>query len=575
MPGFLNTRAHVLVGLLLVSCCVLPVASAAPDSTPLWLRYTAISPDGRTILFCYKGDIYSVPAAGGTATPKTLGESYEFAPVWSHDGATIAFASDRYGDFDVFVMPAAGGEATRLTFHSTDEIPGSFTADDKAVLFSGYRQERATDAQFPVGIMTQLYSVAVTGGRVSQVLPTPALDATTDASGGQLIYHDIKGYESDWRKHHTSSVTRDVWVYDLKTAKYRQLTQFNGEDRNPVFDANGNDFYYLSEQSGSFNVYKSSLANPSQSTALTHFTRNPVRFLTRSTTGMLCFTYDGEVYTLEAGGDPRKVAIQIAEEGRSTRDRIVPVNDGFTEATLSPNGKEFAYVFRGEIFVSSVDGGITKRVTNTPWQERSVRFSPDGRSLVFAAEQDNSWNIYTASIDRKEEPYFFAATVLKTDTVVATDAEEFQPAFSPDGKEVAYLENRVTLKVVSLASKQSRTILAADRNYSYADGDQIPPVVAGRQVVPRSVRPARAHLHAGDWPGVVGRQGRSPQPHPQRLRQRPAEVGHGREVDDLGVRSRRQPATGREHRQRRRLRDVLLQGGIRSLQPDEGRIRAG
>jgi Tol biopolymer transport system component len=285
-------------------------------------------------------------------------------------------------------------------------------------------------------------------------------------------------------------------VYDLKTAKYHQLTQFNGEDRNPVFDGNGNDFYYLSEQSGSFNVYKSSLANPSQATALTHFTRNPVRFLTRSTSGTLCFTYDGEVYTLEPGGDPHKVPIQIAEDGRSTRDRIVPVKDGFTEASTSPNGKEFAYVFRGEIFVSSVEGGITKRVTNTPWQERSVKFSPDGRSLVFAAEVDNSWNVYTVSIDRKEEPYFFAATVLKTDTVVATSAEEFQPAFSPDGKEVAYLENRVTLKVVNLASKQSRTILSADRNYSYADGDQYYQWSPDSKVVPRPVRPARAHLHA-------------------------------------------------------------------------------
>ena len=437
MPGFLNTRAHILTGLVLVSCWLLPVAGAAPDGNPLWLRYPALSPDGETILFCYKGDIYSVPAAGGVATPKTLGESYEFSPVWSHDGKSIAFASDRYGSFDVFLMPAAGGEARRLTFHSTSEIPSSFTADDKAVLFSGYRQAVATTAQFPVGIMTQLYSVPVAGGRVSQLLPTPALDATVDAAGGELIYHDIKGYESDWRKHHTSSVTRDVWVYDLKTATYRQLTQFNGEDRNPVFEANGNDFYYLSEQSGSFNVYKSSLANPSQSTALTHFTRNPVRFLTRSTTGRLCFTFDGEVYTLEAsaGSEPRKVSIRVTEDGRDTRDKIVPVNDKFTEATLSPNGKEFAYVFRGEIFVSSVEGGITKRVTNTPWQERSVKFSPDGRSLVYAAEENNSWNIYTSTISRKEEPYFFAATVLMKDTVVATDAEEFQPAFSPDGKE--------------------------------------------------------------------------------------------------------------------------------------------
>ena len=221
------------------------------QDSALWLRYPAISPDGQTILFEYKGDIYSVPSGGGTATPLTLSESYEFAPVWSHDGRSVAFASDRYGNFDVFVMPSSGGESKRLTFHSTREVPSSFTADDKAVLFNAARQDVSTNAQFPIGLMSELYSVPVGGGRVSQVLATPALDATVNSTGDKLIYHDIKGYESDWRKHHTSAVTRDVWVYDLKSKQYTQLSTFNGEDRNPVFDSNDNDFYYLSEQGGS------------------------------------------------------------------------------------------------------------------------------------------------------------------------------------------------------------------------------------------------------------------------------------------------------------------------------------
>ena len=122
---------------------------------------------------------------------------------------------------------------------------------------------------------------------------------------------------------------------------------------------------------------------PPRPAALTHFTKHPGRFLTRSTNDPLCFSFDGEIYTLQPGAEPRKVPVSIAEDGRETIDRIVRVNEGFTEAKLSPNGKEFAYVFRGEIFVSSVEGGITKRITNTPWQERSVDFSHDGRSLVY------------------------------------------------------------------------------------------------------------------------------------------------------------------------------------------------
>lgn len=445
---------------------------AEAQTAAQWYRYPAISPDGQTVLFSYKGDIYSVPASGGNATALTLSDSYEFAPVWSHDGKSIAFASDRHGNFDVFVMPATGGDARRLTFHSTREVPSTFSPNDQAVLFTAYRQDAVTNAQFPLGLLSELYSVPVTGGQVKQVLTTPAIDATFSHSGNMLIYHDIKGYEDMWRKHHTSSIARDVWSYDLNKKTYTQLTTYVGEDRNPVFDANDNDYYYLSEQSGSFNVYKSSVNNPSNSVQITKFAQHPVRFLTRANNGTLCFGYDGDIYTLAPGAAPQKVNIRVAADGRSNIDKNVPISDGFTEATLSPNGKEFAYVFRGEIFVSSVEGGITKRITNTPYQERSVSFSPDGRKILYAAEKDNNWNVYTSSIVRSEEPYFYASTVLKEEPVVATKAEEFQPLFSPDGKEVAYLQDRVNLMVMNLATKTSRLVLNGNVNYSYADGDQ-------------------------------------------------------------------------------------------------------
>ncbi len=446
--------------------------TAVCQENPLWMRYTAISPDGQTILFCYKGDIWSVPSAGGTATPLTLTDSYEYCPVWSHDGKTIAFASDRNGNFDVFTMPATSGEATRLTFSSNKEIPSSFTANDKDVIFSAYRQDVVTNAQFPISLMSELYTVPVAGGKVAMLLPTPALNAVPTSAGDKIIYEDIKGYESEWRKHHTSAIARDIWVYDFNTKKYTKLTSFNGEDRNPVFDANDKDFYYLSEQSGSFNVYKSSITDPSKSTAVTHFSKNPVRFLSKSKNGMLCFTYDGEIYTQMPGSEPKKISVRINADGRSPQEKITPVNEGFTEMRLSPTGKEFAYIFRGEVFVSSIEGGITKRITNTPYQERGVSFSPDGRSLVYAAEVNGSWDVYTTSIVRKEEPYFYASTVLKAEPLIATPAEEFQPEYSPDGKEVAYLENRVVLKVFNIADKKSRLIMPSNVNYSYADGDQ-------------------------------------------------------------------------------------------------------
>ncbi|MBN1133259.1 MAG: PD40 domain-containing protein [Bacteroidales bacterium] len=438
----------------------------------LWLRYPSISPDGNTILFNYKGDIYKVPVNGGQAIPLTISESYEYSPVWSHDGKQIAFASDRYGNFDVYVMPATGGEAKRLTFHSSNEVPETFLADNRLVLFSASRQDAVTNVQYPTGMMSELYSVPVTGGRVLQVLSTPALDVSVNSTGTILVYHDIKGYEDNWRKHHVSAVTRDIWSYDLNTGAYHMLSEFEGEDRDPQFSSDDDHFYYLSERNGSFNIYKSSLSDPGNSIAITEFDTHPVRFLSVSNDNRLCFSYDGEIYTMVEGSAPSRLEVFIALDGLENLDKIVSVGSAITEAALAPGGKEFAFVFRGEVFVCSMEGGITKRITSTPWQERSVSFSPDGRSLVYAVEEGNSWNIYTSSIIREEESYFFMSTILKTDTVIATEAEEFQPLFSPDGKEVAYLENRVILKVVNLESKKTRTIMPADKNYSYADGDQ-------------------------------------------------------------------------------------------------------
>jgi len=128
-------------------------------------------------------------------------------------------------------------------------------------------------------------------------------------------------------------------------------------------------------------------------------------------------------------------------------------------------------VLRGEVFVTSADFATTRQITKTPEQERSVSFSPDGRKLLYAGERYESWNIYQTSIARDEDPLFSRATILNEEPIVATE-EEFQPLYSPDGKEVAYLHNRETLKVINLATKTARTVPDGKYNYSYSDGDQ-------------------------------------------------------------------------------------------------------
>lgn len=451
---------------------LVPLWTQAQLQDALWMRYPAISPDGQSIVFSYKGDLYSMPAAGGEAKPLTQHSAHDFMPVWSKDSRSIAFASDRYGNFDIFTMPAEGGGPKRLTFHSTDDYPSDFSGDGRRIFFSSLRVDDVKNQQFPYARLPELYAVPATGGRVEQITSAAAEYTKVSRKGDIYVFQDKKGYEDPWRKHHQSSVTRDIWLYEpLRNKSFSRLTDFGGEDREPVLSKDAKTLYYLSEESGSLNVYSLEIRGKKNKKQLTNFDKHPIRFLSISDEGLLCFQYNGELYTLKPGANAQKLQVQIASDWRSNPREIVMANRA-GEFALSPNGKEVAYVYRGEIFVSSMEAGTTKRITNTPEQERSISFSPDGRSILYASEREESWNLYQTSLAREEEKYFFNATLLQEETILASDKETFQPAYSPDGKEVAFLEERTRLKVINLESKKERTILEKDRNYSYSDGDQ-------------------------------------------------------------------------------------------------------
>lgn len=462
----------VMLSIVMMLFVINPTAAHA-EGEALWMRYPAISPDGSAIVFSYQGDLFIVPSSGGKATALTRHQAYDFKPVWSPDGETIVFASNRFGNFDLFKVPVGGGKAQRLTYNSSGDIPASFSADGKYILFEAVRGDNQEAGLFPTRALAELYKVGVNGGRPSQVLTTPAHNAIFNRTGQWLLYHDRKGVENNWRKHDTSAFARDIWLYDAKTGAHTKLTDYAGDDRNAVWSKDEKSIFFLSEKSGSFNVWKMERANSSKLRQITSHKNHPVRFLTGSAKGDLCYGFHGEIYVLPSGSKTaRRVNVSIPVDESINQDEFVTINSGATEMALSPNGKEIAFIARGEVFVTSVNHTTTKRITNTPEQERSISFSPDGKNLLFAAEIGNSWSLYQAELPRKSEKYFHNATIVKVKPLLKTEKETFQPAYSPNGKEVAFLEERTILKVLNLADKKVRTIMGSDKNYSYTDGDQ-------------------------------------------------------------------------------------------------------
>lgn len=441
-------------------CCT---AFAQQGEHALWIRKASISPDGTKIAFSYQGDIFTVSSEGGKAEQITSDPAYESDPLWTSDGKTIVFSSTRELSKDIWKTPCDGGVPVRLTTWGGAETP-LFVSPDGFVYYSASIQSDARYGGFPGD--PQLYKVPLSGGRSTLVCSLPVSNLSI-APDGTVIYEDYKGYEDPLRKHHRSSVTRDIWRYSNES--FTKLSTFDGEDRNPVFSSDGKHYYYLSEEGGNFNVWKASTdgETPVQITSLpTH----PVRFLSISSGDCLAFSYNGELYTCVPGEEPRKVSVTIIKD-KTDRDKVERnISSGITALDPSPNGKEIAVVAHGDVYVIAPDQKTTRRITDTPSQERNVSFSSDGRTLYYAAERDGCWSIYKSELTRKEDKYFAFSYDLKESRFSPEGQTCFQPQASPDGKWVAYLRDRSELVIQSAKGDKQKSLLSGV-NYSYSDGD--------------------------------------------------------------------------------------------------------
>jgi tricorn protease len=464
----------------LMAALILTANLASAQETPLWLRKNQISPDGTQVAFCYKGDIYVVSINGGKAVQVTSNPSYDSDPFWTADSKKIVFSSDREHGKDIYITSAQGGTPERLTDFAGSETPLAVLPDGNVIYSANNNDIIAGEyGDFPGrGQLFETSTDTLSRPKVVTSLPIMAMSVSND---GTVLYEDWKGYEDTFRKHHTSSVTRDIWMYKGTAGDhftidgkgtFKKLTSFTGEDRNPVFASDGNTYYYLSEQDGkTSNIYKSSLSAPDKSIQLTFETQNPVRYLSVSKNGTMTFSYNGELFKMTEGGKPEKIDITVVRDEDERDIEYLTLSAGASSMEVSPDGKEVAVVLRGDVFVTSSEYKTTKRITNTPEQERDVSWSKDGRELYYSAERNGCWSIYKTVLTDKDDKGFTYSVKMKEEMVSKPGETCFQPDVSPDGKWVAYLRDRTELVIQDTKSGNQKSLLKGV-NYSYQDGDQ-------------------------------------------------------------------------------------------------------
>ena len=447
---------------------------ASAQDSPRWLRQSAISPDGTMIAFSFQGDIFTVASTGGQARQITTSQYYDSDPFWSGDGKYLVFSSYREDSKDVWAVPSQGGSPKQLTTYTGSETPLA-VLNDGTVIYSANILPDADAAVYPN--VSQIYKVPIEGGK-SEMVASMTIPHMSVALDGSVLYEEYKGVEDPHRKHHTSSVARDVWFYaDAKPGftidaegSFTRLTSFKGEDRNPVFAPGFKDYYFLSERGGNFNVWKGSVQGGSNPVQITNLPTHPVRNLSISADGKMLFSYNGDLYTLREGEQPVKLDIQVVKD-KTVKDKIRrSVYLGATFVAVSPNDKEIALISRGDIFVTSIDHKTTRRITCTPERESGLSFSDDGRELYYAAERNGHWGIWKTSLTNKKDKYFTYTFDFKEEPVTKEGVTCTNPSVSPDGKYLAYFRDRTDIVVRNLTSGKEKVVLK-DALYSYQDGD--------------------------------------------------------------------------------------------------------
>jgi tricorn protease len=425
---------------LLAAVVLLLTASLARAQEPIkFARAPDISPDGKLVAFSYLGDVWVVETIGGVARPVTMHEAHDTYPVFSPDGRFIAFSSNRRGSYDVFVVPVQGGKPRRLTADSAADIVNGWSPDGKNVLFMSSRS-----TAYPPDF--ELYTVPVEGGRQQRVSTGGARDGVFSPQGDRIAF--ARGPGTWYRKGYRGSSNDDIWISNADGTRNRRLTTFTGQDAYPMWAADGQTVYYVSEYFGTpANIVKQAADGKSPPVQVTFHKDDAVRRARVSGPG----PDGGQWIVYECGGDlwvastkdgvsPRRLAIEVYADDKSNTEETHTFTDRCTEYSLAPDEKHVALVVHGAIWMMPTDGsGKARRLTNSPAFDHGMAWAPDGQKILFISDRSGNEDVYALSPDDPEHPKLVDALQFKVARLTETPEPESGLTFTPDGKRVLFL----------------------------------------------------------------------------------------------------------------------------------------
>lgn len=427
MPRFTRFVATSLFAALLL---LVAAPAQAAEKYTRGLRYPSLTPDGKQVVFGYRGDIWVANTDGKSPARRlTIHEAQETLPRVSPDGKTVIFASARMGGYDLYTMPIIGGEATRVTFNGAGEIPCDWSPDGKKILFASNRD--------PSLFRWDLYEKPIAGGAVRRITRDGGRDGCYSADGKHVVY--ARGFNTIYQDDYEGSANYDIHIIPTAGGIPKRLTKTEGNERYPVFSKDGKEIWFVAEEKRVANFYAMPIDGLMKKGAkrrkVTNFTGNDVHRPDLS--------YDGKTAVYERWGQLFTTDLTAAE----TKAKIIPLlvkgdrrHSGISRRTLtsgaeqvdvSEDGTKMVFAMHGDIWMTSSTGGNARRLTSDKIKDEWPRLSPDGTKIAFQREVNGNSDIWQLD--------------LKTGAkrpVTKHKAGDFFHSWSPDGRKLVFCSER-------------------------------------------------------------------------------------------------------------------------------------
>jgi tricorn protease len=408
----------------------------------------SLSPDAQTVVFSYEDDLWTVGVQGGIATRITAMDGREFAPRFSPDGQWVAFSGSLDGNVNVFVMPVEGGEIRQLTFHQSADVVNSWSWDSRHIYFQSARYN-----------MSSVYAVPVVGGTPKRLfghyMNIPHHLVEHPATGAYIFTESWESLSFSHRKRYKGANRPDILSYDKNSGEFDKITDFEGKDLWPTLDAAGNLYFASDEYNDEYNLY--SMVN-GQKKSLTSFETSIGRPQVSANGQKIVFEKDYQlaVYDVQSGQT-------IMPDVRLARKNTLPMDQGFevhgniTAFDVSPDNKKIAFISRGELFVSDIEGKFVGHVKTEPTERViEVVWAADNKTLYITRTRQGWANVFAISADGKGSEQ----------QIEAIDATSRLLTLNHDRSKGVYLSGRTEVKLLDLDKKTAR-VVATDELWGF------------------------------------------------------------------------------------------------------------